>query len=700
MPYGRCSGVNSSKPLVGPPIPIRLFQCTDPNGCLFRDTRDSWLYKIDFNQWVNLVRNGTEETHQVTVLPGANATNECVELLIDGAWFKHDPNNLIVPVPTDPNKPWVGINASNSSFLEQFCEKRNQNAVHDSVAVADPVCSDLHPTWGKRCTESGDWNCMGCGFNVSEKCCLKPYSTPKCSRSSSNESITIEGRYEKARSCGSRPRAAVNVTGGIIDLVNVSCTNATESMAITRSDHAAWYDAAVLELVCGNMKARQPPGYNNGGLSCSDPVDRVFATALVVQLHDDDGRYDGELCSVPNNGDAHTFWNVSTIGKFFGLIDQQHMLDRFDGEWGDAQYSAVSSILNGIWMLDQDPLVLRPHFWEEYLRSSWLDTSLWGTIWAGLMDEHPTFPTNVAYEALYKASKTVPLSSTQLSLYAIPGENRVLNLTQITTDPYGAQFRSTRKRLLRDFWSSALAPVACTNDWQCASFSLGTCDYQPSGPNANAYRTWRNGVPGWYFEHRIQAVGDEGGCECHSNAEEGYWDPTWHCQRCVQGYGPASQDEWDDMVRYNASISGHSLLDDTQIKFCVYPWDDNPILAADSTRTICSGHGKFTDAPLGPISAEFPRPAFVTQRVEWTRLEDPSVCLVYNLTRPNETQLVYLQPNWVKGAPWYADDTSRTHAYFLGHLPTSWRKEGYWQNETSAACVQRNHVDPPQRRLS
>jgi len=680
MPYGRCSGVSPSKQVRGSTIGVLLFECASKE-CVFQDESKSH-YRIDRGQMINL--GSASASEQTIVIQWSGESEECISFVVNGA-----PKNYY----SSAVSIWAVPNESDDVILteqgaELVCNTRNGTLKNwnEWVETLNDIntgdCTTQEKYWGLDCTvEIDEWACTNQtdGWN-----CVAPPQAFKCERSVNEATTSVTGiiDLESIANCSDQTiEPNWTITIGFPSF-NQSLDSVPNTTTRTRSDDPVW--KTLPALVEGTLNRVDQFGYQRGRFDCSDPVDRIFAAAYMLNHTQDTKFYDGNLCP---HDDEHTFWNVSSIGKFFGLFDTNHPYHSFDQpveQWGDGQFSLIKSILNNKWMIDLDPLVERPHFWEEYLTTSWADETQWEDIRRHLLKkDSPVFPFNHAFESLLvdqiEEKKTSRIS------HSIPGTRRYFMLDQF---PLQSQLIQRR---LHEFWASSLAPVACTNDWQCASFGLGTCVY--AGRNQNQYRSWQNGVPEWYDERRIHAVGDEGGCACHQSGLDGYWDPEWHCQRCRDGYGPKTEDEWSGLVRYNATLPGNfSLLDDTDFKACAWPWAVDPILASDNPRSICSGHGKFVPDTIS-WDSNFTKPREVIMTNQWKPLDDPSICLVFNLTGfPNLTGLlVFLQQNWVLNQPWYTNDESRSIAYFLGKPVNNTRVDGYWIH-ANATCHQYNHV--------
>ena len=678
MPYGRCSRVSPSKQVRGITIDVLLFVCE--NVCIFKDENNTH-YRIDRGQLINR-GNGTDQTIEIqwnTSIVG----EECLSFVVNGVANNYYSSAISIwDIPNENDDVIL-----TQSGAELKCNTRNGTLMNwddwqTTLSQLTPgYCTEQDTYWGQNCTsEIDEWECT----NQTDGCwnCVAPKQRLKCKRSFSSTSTSVTGiiDLESIANCSSEtiePNWTITNYGGYISISTSSNSSLPNITTRTRSDNPVWRTLPM--LVEGTLKPVDQFGYQHGRFDCSDPVDRIFATAYILNHTQDQMFYDGDLCP---DDDEHTFWNVSSIGKFFGLFDTNHPYYSFDEPWEQGSYSMIKSILNNKWMIDLDPFVERPYLWEEYLTTSWTDETQWEDIRANILKQNnPIFPFNHAFESLIrdqdKEDKTSRIS------HAIPGKRRYFEF-----DEFPDESQLIERRLL-EFWQSSLAPVACTNDWQCASFNLGTCVYQPSGINTNQYRSWDNGVPEWYEDSNIAAVGDEGGCACHANFQDGYWDPEWHCQRCRDGYGPKTKDEWDGLVRFNATLpQNFSLLDDTVFKPCAWPWAVDPILASDNPRSICSGHGTFIENTID-WDSNFTKPRQVIMDNQWKPLDDPSICLVFNLT--GFTDQVFLQQNWVLNQPWYTNDESRSIAYFLGKPVNNTRVGGYWIH-ANATCHQYNHV--------
>ena len=683
MPYGRCDGVDDSKRLRGRVIDVMLYTCVG-GPCWFQDSHMAY-YRIDTDQVINLGdRTANETTVPVTIEWNASRL-ECIEFVVNGELTTYNSvsrTEWTIPMAND-------YTLLSRSDLEAFCAKSDgqlNNATflswNATLSALDQVnCTEKGDDWGQGCDDPiQDWDCTKetAGWD-----CIASPTPSTCFRISNTSSTTIRGILQGNGSQCANGYSLPTVVGLVEEEAIESCVNGTNCTTVpnrtvvrTRSDDPIWGHGP--RLIRGTLEPIEQFGYQRGMLDCSDPIDRTFATAYALSIPG----FDGELC---RTDDRHTFWNVSTVGRFFGLFDTNHPRLAFPQDvstWDPsdtARYRFISSILNDKWMLDQDPLVERPFFWEEYLKTSWTDTTKWDEIRTQILRDR-RMPYNHAYSSLLTALGATEETKTSLLRTSIPGETRYFNLATYKDSPI------TQQRLV-EFWQSSLAPIACTNDWQCESFNLGECEYQPSRFNAHQYRSWRNGVPSWDSERNIVAFGDEGGCGCHQNSEDGYWEPEWHCQRCREGYGPATLDEWNGFVRYNATLrAGLTMLDDTTFKQCVWPWAVDPILAGDNPRSICSGHGTFRPVRI-EWDSNFTKPREVIRQNQWMPLDDPSICLVYNISSLN--QLVYLQQNWVEDHPWYANDETYSLLYFTER--SRGLVNGEWM-DVNVTCQYYNHV--------
>jgi len=176
------------------------------------------------------------------------------------------------------------------------------------------------------------------------------------------------------------------------------------------------------------------------------------------------------------------------------------------------------------------------------------------------------------------------------------------------------------KKYLQDIWKNHLAPRFCgADEIQCRTSQLGRCIIA----NTTSSRRWLNGGDYLYYENE----GDEGGCDCWHSFDKGFYDKIVFCKTCINGYGPRSIKELNDMVFYNNSISSiivknipfngnninnnnnnggsgylfNSLFNQTLLSLdadtfekeyaCKYPFGYDPVIGSYSEYNLCSGHG-------------------------------------------------------------------------------------------------------------
>ncbi len=153
-------------------------------------------------------------------------------------------------------------------------------------------------------------------------------------------------------------------------------------------------------------------------------------------------------------------------------------------------------------------------------------------------------------------------------------------------------------QFLYQVWATWLAPRHCSETTECMTMKLGKCIF---AENTGPKQYWHNGEspPGY----EIPSGAKEGGCNCHNDFQQGYYDFYLFCSRCKQGYGPLDRDEWAKMIQRNELISETFPLgtapfvsEPTIEEFestlaCRFPVQKDPIPASFIDFGMCSNHG-------------------------------------------------------------------------------------------------------------
>lgn len=163
-----------------------------------------------------------------------------------------------------------------------------------------------------------------------------------------------------------------------------------------------------------------------------------------------------------------------------------------------------------------------------------------------------------------------------------------------TTEPVNysnPEHQAYLQKVFEDYLSIRLCGA---EDVQCQTFQLGQCVIQ-SGPG---------GKQRWYNVGKANAdydfEGKEGGCDCYSSYDRGFFAYELSCQVCEPGFGPLDPLELQLSLEYNqmvAQVYSSDLLTSIYNKdfesnwICRFPFAPDPVLASIATINACSGHG-------------------------------------------------------------------------------------------------------------
>lgn len=148
---------------------------------------------------------------------------------------------------------------------------------------------------------------------------------------------------------------------------------------------------------------------------------------------------------------------------------------------------------------------------------------------------------------------------------------------------------------LRDFWYTYLAPRRCGDEVICQTAGRGTCV-----PDLELNQGWLNGdfSPEVAPQNAGGVVGNEGGCDCDSTFELGFWSFPFFCSKCSNSYGPGTQNEVFQAILFQEAIqekysnaSFFPLYNPSVInisKLCVYPSEDS----TTQDTLLCAGRGE------------------------------------------------------------------------------------------------------------
>ncbi len=179
--------------------------------------------------------------------------------------------------------------------------------------------------------------------------------------------------------------------------------------------------------------------------------------------------------------------------------------------------------------------------------------------------------------------------------YNIYPENVPLRLTQDLyqtrpvnyTDQYDLDY-------LYFIWSVHLSRRYCSDKKDCQTFKLGTCLYSTDYNQR------------WYAvaDADYDFIGKEGGCLCHNDFNQGFYDFALLCSACEHGYSPFTIQELGLIIQYNALVSRtfqdnflppgitDITVDDFERYYsCRYPSGYDPIPSSMAPVNFCAGHG-------------------------------------------------------------------------------------------------------------
>jgi len=140
---------------------------------------------------------------------------------------------------------------------------------------------------------------------------------------------------------------------------------------------------------------------------------------------------------------------------------------------------------------------------------------------------------------------------------------------------------------LQRFHKSMLSPRRCSiSSNQCQLFnSSATCIMDINFP----VQSWRSGtqIDDYYYS---SIIGDEGGCDCNTTTQYGFFNSYTFCATCLPGYGPDTSFDYQQLQIFNDLFSSSSLFQGSipnNISRCSLPSD------TETTRptTICGGKG-------------------------------------------------------------------------------------------------------------
>lgn len=180
------------------------------------------------------------------------------------------------------------------------------------------------------------------------------------------------------------------------------------------------------------------------------------------------------------------------------------------------------------------------------------------------------------------------------------------------TRPYNA---SIDHGYIEDVWRTSLSRRYCgADETQCQTFNLGACILQP-----NKTQRWYNGDRGADYT----VYGSEGGCNCFSSFERGYFLYQQFCKVCESGYGPNTLSDLADLIQYSSlvsplyynhtgyfpiSTSGISISTFRQKYQCRFPYGIDPVTSSLVSDNMCAAHGLMS---FTTINKTFSLPSWV-----------------------------------------------------------------------------------------
>ena len=147
---------------------------------------------------------------------------------------------------------------------------------------------------------------------------------------------------------------------------------------------------------------------------------------------------------------------------------------------------------------------------------------------------------------------------------------------------------------LYETWANSMAPRRCTEFADCQSISHGACiylertDIQYTSKKNPVYWLQGEDPP----DYVLPTGANEGGCYIYSDFTHGFYDIKLAGARCIEGYGPLDNENWNQIQQYSElvnDVGGEGLVGSGAN--CKLPASLDPISAPLVDYNLCAGHG-------------------------------------------------------------------------------------------------------------